>query len=209
MRFYYGDLCRRSRIIGNRTDGRGGGVFFSRTGVVQNCLIAYNSAPNEKGGGILFYSHNLTMLGMAESCTITANSSPLGGGVYFDERDTGIGGCMNNCIIYGNAPYDAGNIHMARAGYCCSATNLPGDGYLNADPLFVDALAGDYRLQSDSPCLNAGTNLPWMSAATDLAGNPRIHFGAVDIGCYEYIPEPLIAAPLIIFLLHAARPVRR
>ncbi len=158
--------------------------------MVQNCLIAYNSAPNEKGGGILFYSGNLSQLGYAESCTITANSSPLGGGVYFDERDSGIGGCITNCIIYGNTDFDVGNIHMARAGFCCSATNLPGDGNLNANPLFVNASAGTFALTPGSPCVNAGTNLPWMAGATDLDGHPRIHYDVVDMGCYEYIPEP-------------------
>ncbi len=200
VRFYYGGLCRRSRIIGNHTDGRGGGVFFSRTGVVQNCLIAYNSAPNEKGGGILFYSGNLSQLGYAESCTITANASPLGGGVYFDERDSGIGGCMTNCIIYGNTGYDVGNLHMARAGFCCSATNLPGAGNIATNPAFMAAAAADFRLQNGSPCINVGTNLPWMTGATDLAGNPRIYFGIVDIGCYEFVPEPFCVSVLAVLM---------
>jgi len=48
----------------------------------------------------------------------------------------------------------------------------------------------DLHLQPSSPCLGAGTNLPWMSAATDLDGNPRIVDGRVDVGCYAYVPEP-------------------
>jgi hypothetical protein len=43
----------------------------------------------------------------------------------------------------------------------------------------------DLRLQSNSPCINAG-NLAYVTTATDLDGNPRIVNGAVDLGAYEY-----------------------
>ena len=53
------------------------------------------------------------------------------------------------------------------------------------EPLFVDPLASDFRLQSNSTCINSGNN----SAATpdpDLGGNPRVSGGTVDIGAYEF-----------------------
>jgi hypothetical protein len=50
------------------------------------------------------------------------------------------------------------------------------------NPLFV---AGSLRLQSNSPCINAGNN-SYVTSATDLDGNPRIMGGSVDIGAYEY-----------------------
>ena len=40
-----------------------------------------------------------------------------------------------------------------------------------------------------------------MTDATDLDGNDRIHDGAVDIGCYEYIPEPGAFGAVISYLL--------
>jgi hypothetical protein len=45
--------------------------------------------------------------------------------------------------------------------------------------------AGDFHLQSNSPCINAGNNA-YVSGVTDMDGNPRIVGIAVDMGAYEY-----------------------
>ena len=49
----------------------------------------------------------------------------------------------------------------------------------------MDRLNGNLRLQSNSPCINAGNNAD-VTTTTDLDGRPRIVEGTVDIGCYEY-----------------------
>ena len=54
-----------------------------------------------------------------------------------------------------------------------------------ADPRFVNAAAGNFRLQSNSPCINAGNNA-YVTTANDLDGLPRIASGTVDMGAYEY-----------------------
>ncbi|MEA3474947.1 MAG: choice-of-anchor Q domain-containing protein [Candidatus Cloacimonadota bacterium] len=72
-----------------------------------------------------------------------------------------------------------------------------GPGNINQAPLFVDSLNDNYQLLQGSPCIDAGTpdttglNLP----LTDLAGNPRIYNGRIDIGAYEWQGGPGIDEP--------------
>jgi hypothetical protein len=58
---------------------------------------------------------------------------------------------------------------------------------LSGDPRFVDAANQDYRLRDDSPFINAGLGtLPvYGFQPSDIAGNLRLRFGALDPGAYE------------------------
>jgi hypothetical protein len=61
------------------------------------------------------------------------------------------------------------------------------EGNINEDPLFVGTGDHPFSLQDPSPCVNAGIpdttglNLPEF----DLAGNPRVYGGRIDMGAYE------------------------
>lgn len=77
--------------------------------------------------------------------------------------------------------------------YCnvFDASATEGVGNISVDPLFVNPAEGDFRLQSNSPCIDSGTV---VAQAEDIEGNPRPvdipgvgHSGpaAFDMGAYE------------------------
>jgi hypothetical protein len=79
----------------------------------------------------------------------------------------------------------------AKLTNCCvkdtnGVINWNTSGNITNDPSLVDAGADNYRLQNNSPCINAGINQTWMTNAVDLEGKTRIRYGTVDMGCYEY-----------------------
>jgi len=90
-------------------------------------------------------------------------------------------------------PKDLCKFYLKDPAIICGPNNLIG-----LDPLFVAPDSGDYRLQPCSPLVNAGNNT-YVSPTTntDLAGQPRIQGGTVDIGAYETAAPLLAALPAV------------
>ena len=155
----------------------GGGVCNdgSRSVVVYDSLLVGNSAAD---GGAVF---DCTLYG----CTLTGNSaSTRWGGVHW--------GTLYNSIAYGNS---GGDVYADAAYFSCAPELTAGvNGNITGTPLFANPAAGDYTLNLSSPCINSGTNFNWMTNSTDLAGNPRILGGQVDMGAYEFNPLQVTGA---------------
>jgi hypothetical protein len=98
---------------------------------------------------------------------------------------------VTNCIVYFNSAGTNANFGTGVYGnlFIDHSCTLPlptsGSGNITNEPTFVDFGGGDYHLQSNSPCINAGYNAS-VTNTTDLDGNPRIVGGTVDIGAYEF-----------------------
>jgi hypothetical protein len=168
-------------LTGNSAALRGGGAHYS---TLNNCLLTGNSA--SYGGG--------TSVGTLNNCTLVGNSAMSeGGGAYGTDQcfESLCKVTLNNCILYNNtAPVGANYSYQALKGeflqYCCTTPlAAKGIGNIANAPLFMDAASGNFRLQSNSPCINAGRNADARDGS-DLDGNPRIVGGTVDIGAYEF-----------------------
>jgi hypothetical protein len=92
--------------------------------------------------------------------------------------------------------------------YCCATPAISpviSEGCISDDPRFMNAAGGDFRLRDSSPCIDMGSNA-LTYGEWDLEGNMRIRDGVVDMGAYEWVPEP---DALIILLVSLALLRRR
>ncbi|MCX6992091.1 MAG: hypothetical protein NT011_02995 [Kiritimatiellaeota bacterium] len=194
-----GAECHNSFIMGNASDttvwNEGGGVRIFGGGLLRNCLIANNIA--RYGGGVAVYD----ALSRIQNCTIVSNYVSVSwGGLYVGR--TNVATKVENTIIWGNSSADTYSNWFITANVgavstfsnCCTSPkfynaygNLTDVNTITNDPRLISTT--DFRLQSSSPCINAGANRAWMENALDVYGNRRIdNFRkTVDIGAYEYL----------------------
>jgi predicted outer membrane repeat protein len=112
--------------------------------------------------------------------TVTYNSAnESGGGIRSHSSDLTV--C--NSIFWADSPNEFSLLSGSSINiiYSDIQGGWEGEGNIDADPMFVDADNGDYQLQADSPCIDAGT--PDCATDYDIDGNPRDD--EPDMGAYE------------------------
>lgn len=195
--------------------GLGGGIYVAQGGLIENCVIWGNRAEGIGGDGVntiygggipgdgygygagVFLESNA--LCEVRNCTIIQNQAIGTGGVYewggWPGSGYGYGGGIaagTNCGIYNSVVWSnaattaSSNWSGGSFGYSCSEPRPDGIANIEQHPALVDFLGGDFHLTTASPCLDAGVNQSWMELCGDLDGNPRIRYGVVDMGAYEY-----------------------
>jgi len=169
-------------ISQNWAEQQGGGIAISgedQAAIIGNVIVG-NGTFGE-GGGIRVISAVTDIT----NNTIAGNTASSGGGVFGDSA------AVTNCIVWGNSE----NFSGCSATYSCIEGSIPGQGNINSLPQFVNAAGGNYRLRSDSDCIDAGDNSAVPASMTmDIDGNPRITNTTVDIGAYEFIENASIVA---------------
>lgn len=195
-------LFNRCWFRTNQATGGSGGAVYNNGGFAYlntqliNCALVGNQAAT--GGAIynFLYESPGSWLSLT-NCTISSNAATQRGGAIYNLTSTGqIGQTATNCIVWGNtAPTDPtladGNSPQNFLfRYSLTEGQYAGTGNLNLNPLFIDPAANNVSLSATSPALNTGdpTATTAQIGVTDLAGNPRIADGRIDMGAFESFP---------------------
>jgi len=206
---------RDCHIEGNTAEKSGGGVYLWQSRVlIDSCVIIGNSA-GEGGGLFCWYSAPRIV-----RTVIAKNSAALGGGIVCDEAFPIIVNCtiadnsstqektgglhcteavpteslprIMNSIIWGNGGAISGAVGVKME--FCDTEDEPyagADGNISEDPLFVNAVEGDYTLAAGSACIDAGNPDP---AYNDEDGT-RCDMGA--FGGTGYVLEQSVITHII------------
>jgi parallel beta-helix repeat protein len=111
-------------------------------------------------------------------------------GIYLYEGHQGQGGgiaTVVNTIVWDNRSaldLDAlSTVTVTHSDVKMDTGTWPGEGNINADPLFRAPQSGDYQLQQGSPCVDAGTGTD--APDEDILSVCRPHGVGYDMGAYE------------------------
>jgi hypothetical protein len=161
-------LSRNCIVSGNVAATNGGGIYG---GALKDCLITGNSA--QYGGG----GYHATLY----NCTVVGNSAGMsGGGLYLWSS------LANTIVYYNDAPSSSNYFPIFTATSCCTVPVPPGTGNITNAPAFIALATGNYRLQTNSPCIDTGNNSYFLAGDVDADGRARIVSSSIDIGAYEF-----------------------
>lgn len=188
-------------IFENNFSALGGAIGFLRSVAdrpIANLLVRNNQALFF-GGGIA----NITASPVMTNLTIVNNHASMGGGYYcnFEAHAK-----LYNSILWGNTSngdygsqvwiWDVNSMPEFRnstvqygvGGFGGSTFMGVYSNCTETDPQFVGLANGNYHLSASSPAINTGTtDLPsYVLPLVDLDELPRIMYGALDMGAYEY-----------------------
>jgi predicted outer membrane repeat protein len=188
-------------LFQNNRANRGGAIYDRSLGTTVNCIMWNNSGMTNGGAAYVdFTTEDISSAPKFINCTMYGNTASTGSALYSNNAAP----TLTNCILWNNTSWDEeapGQIYSltysfnlkAVVSYCDIGgdTTYPGTGNLRVDPKFVNAPGGDFRLQSDSPCIDAGTNSVPGLPSTDRVGAGRVKDGnedglaIVDMGALE------------------------
>ena len=188
----------------------GGAVFVDdRATVRMEHELLYNNKTNERGSAIYVdadWVPNPSVLYM-NNCTVYGNTTnaPNGSAVFVQGSTTHI----ENCIFWNNGKdfeFDAHSGGVSVPGttltvnYTLTQQGFAGTGNISSDPLFADALNGDFHEKSTGGRYNPATGqfvIDGVNSPAIDAGNPSSDYsnelvpngGRVNMGCYGNTAE--------------------
>ena len=163
-------------------------VFANKQSNIVNTIFDHNTA---KLGGAMYNKGKISMI----NCDIVDNHTLESGGGLVNETQYSK---FYNSVIWGNtAAGEPNQIEGTSKFFYCAiqggfnGTNIidlaqANDGTDNVNyPRFVNPEAGDYTIERNSVCVNAGDNSVSGITGPDLLGNQRIVDNIIDLGAIE------------------------
>ncbi|TRT79266.1 MAG: cadherin [Microcystis aeruginosa Ma_AC_P_19900807_S299] len=203
--------------VAEGSSGSGGAIYNVNSLSLQatNATFSRNNA-TASGGAIYQYNSVQTFYTTTITNSTFSGNAASSGSALFSQHQIGFSGGITsnvrNSIIWNNGGTATAIVNSGNASV--GVTNsivqggYTGTGNLNLDPLFVDDINHDLRLQSGSPAINAGSNASLPPDTRDLDGdsniteaipldivrNPRINGTNVDMGAFEFVQN---SAPVL------------
>lgn len=189
---------RDSLFVGNECVDTATPVI--QAGLIVSSTLVDNQAPYGLMDGYMDEETDDFVTCMALNCILWNNMATQAGdlgnyvndgpGYWDDAADkwVALGNNLSNCCVNANSMCgwdESGDEYVGGL-----MDGREGLNVIFADPQFVDAPNGDYRLAEGSPCLDAGAPAWVVEREKDLERNGRVSGAAPDIGCYELSVEP-------------------
>jgi len=167
----------------------GGGIWCRGETLILTNVTIHNNSAIYNGGGIYGAGGILHLTNV----TISDNfAGETGGGITGGDSSSTI----VNSILWNNSPDQIDQIsedednNISNIFYSNVMGGWSGVGNINTNPRFMDATNGDFRLQSGSPCIDAGIQDKMIiyNHGHDTLLVPQIDYAGSgpDIGAYEY-----------------------
>ncbi len=181
-------IIKNNQTTGGTKKSNGGGVHVagSATATISNSTITGNTS-SYNGGAIASKTATVKII----NSTISGNiASFRGGGISLNSPNAG--SFITNSILWGNADARGSNqIQLSDQTYLSGVTysdiqgSYPGAHNISQDPNFIGG--GNYHLQSNSPCIDRGTNA--NAPNIDIDGHCRPEREGFDIGSDEVLEQ--------------------
>ena len=201
------------KVIGNIIEGFGTGILAGEEnmGLIEGNIIRQNKVGIEfaEAGPWIYCRNNLILNNTKSGLMLYTSAQPhiahntivgngFGEGYGSGGAGVAIGPFNNETLVNNIIVSNHGGINSLYESNSKNHHNLvwgnvdnyvgdakTGAGDLSVDPKFVAPGAKDYRLQADSPAIDAAAN---MGVTTDYDGNPRPAGEASDLGAFEVQP---------------------
>jgi len=176
-----GATCSALVLNGLFSGNTGCAVKNSTTGAGTNASRWVNATLSGNAGGGIWGESTGTFEVQFQNCVIW-NNRYLGQAGTLEANARGSLPSFSHCLVQGLGGGANGMLDGLAQAHCDNHPRFVAPLDLGATP--APSLAGDFRLKSNSPCLDAGDNA-LNSLPTDRGGLPRLQNGLIDLGAHE------------------------